>query len=217
MLTCIVADNSSRYKQRKTKRKISLCESQLNLYCKLINKLFKYKQIVSIPSKFQGQSPSHENLSENARTAIVLPSLTSSSLVSLGQLCDDGCNVSLDKAKSQVHKDSKLILEGHRNKADGLWDMPITSIQQNYQLLPSKGLYQRANKMVTHKHSIPDFMKHLNPIVQSNLSAKSNAKHHMPTSSIPPFLSSLNSLVDSNVFDNASCHKYDNKANVILR
>lgn len=89
-----------------------------------------------MPSKFQGQLPSHEDLSKNARTAIVLPSLTSSSLVSLGQLCNDGCNVSLDKAKLQVHKDSKLILQGHRNNADGLWDMPITSIQQNYQLQP---------------------------------------------------------------------------------
>lgn len=71
--------------------------------------------------------------------------------------------------------------------------------------------------MVIHKHSIPDFMKHLNPMMHSNLSAKSNAKHHMPTSPIPPFLSSLNSLVDSNVFDNALGHKYNNKANVILR
>ena len=43
-----IANNSSQCKQRKTKRKASLCESQLNLYCEMINKVLKCMQIMSM-------------------------------------------------------------------------------------------------------------------------------------------------------------------------
>ena len=67
---------------------------------------------VAISSNKQGELPISNRLSTKGKTAIVLPDLTSSSLASLGQLCDDGCKVNLDKHKLSVHKDEDLIIEG---------------------------------------------------------------------------------------------------------
>jgi len=75
---------------------------------------------VAISSNKQGELPLSNQLSTKGKTAIVLPDLTSSSLVSLGQLCDDGCEINLDKHKLSVYKDEDLIIEGARNKTDGL-------------------------------------------------------------------------------------------------
>ena len=44
-----------------------------------------------------GQFPFSDKLSASAKKAMILPELQSSSLVSLGQLCDDNCTVVLDK------------------------------------------------------------------------------------------------------------------------
>ena len=82
--------------------------------------------------------------------ATVLPHLTTSSLISLGKLCDEGCNISLNKETMQVKKDGNMVLQGYRNHNDGLWDIPIynhpnpkTSIQpDNYILPPSHNIYK---------------------------------------------------------------------------
>lgn len=64
-------------------------------------------------------------ISPTATKAYALPGLASASLLSLGQLCDDNCKVILDQHKLQLYKDDKIILQGHRNVIDGLWDIPI--------------------------------------------------------------------------------------------
>ena len=45
--------------------------------------------------------------------------------LSLGQLCDYECVAILDQYKIQVIKESKVVMQGHRNPDDGLWDIPI--------------------------------------------------------------------------------------------
>ena len=52
-----------------------------------------------IGSTVQGQKPLHNKLSTTAKKAIVLPTLKSSSLISLGQLYDDNFNTELDKKR----------------------------------------------------------------------------------------------------------------------
>ena len=73
-------------------------------------------------------------LSNKAQTATSLQQLQSSSLVSLGQICDDACTIILDKNKLIAIKDNNIqckynkngiILEGRRNVIDGLWDIPV--------------------------------------------------------------------------------------------
>ena len=49
------------------------------------------------------------------------------SLISLCKLCDDNCQVILDKKNRYAFKNEKLILQGNRSRSgDGLWDVPIT-------------------------------------------------------------------------------------------
>ena len=64
-------------------------------------------------------------LSSRAENVVILPSLKSASLISLGQLCDDDCKVLLDKRKLYAVKKNTLVLQGDRNKDDGLWDIKI--------------------------------------------------------------------------------------------
>ena len=73
----------------------------------------------------EGQLPLSDKLSNQAKRATALPALKSSSLVSLGQLCDDDCTVILDKNKLLALKNSEIVLRGSRNYLDGLWDIPI--------------------------------------------------------------------------------------------
>ena len=58
---------------------------------------------------------------------MVYPGLTNELLLSIGQLCDDGCVALFTKSFLYLFKNYKLLLKGHRNPKDGLWDVPFTS------------------------------------------------------------------------------------------
>ena len=68
----------------------------------------------------QGIVSLSNKLPTQAQTATTLPALTSSSLVSLGQLCDDNYTVVLNKIKLYAIKEDKVLLQGNRNFDDGL-------------------------------------------------------------------------------------------------
>ena len=51
----------------------------------------------TITSTSRGKLPLHDSLSLQATTTLILPNLQSLSLISLGQLCDDDCQVHLNK------------------------------------------------------------------------------------------------------------------------
>ena len=68
---------------------------------------------------------------------MILPQLKSALLLSIVQLCDNDCNVVLNKNKLYAFKQSELILEGNRNNLDGLWDISVqkqSMTQKNYAL-----------------------------------------------------------------------------------
>jgi len=84
----------------------------------------------------------HSKLTLTGTTAHVLPHLRNCSLLSLGQLADDGCitvledhEINIFKKKNKTlrgiphykhHlKQEHCILSGHRNYSDGLWDINI--------------------------------------------------------------------------------------------
>ena len=73
----------------------------------------------------EGTLPFSNLLTKQGKTATIVPGLQSSSLISIPQLCDDGCNVLLDNKKLYAVKNNKLILTGTRNKHDRLWDIPL--------------------------------------------------------------------------------------------
>ena len=75
----------------------------------------------------QGMLPLPNVLSDAAKTVQVLPNLSNSSLLSIGQLCDNNCWGLFNKKDLLFFKKKKLILCGKRNFMDGLWDVRITA------------------------------------------------------------------------------------------
>ena len=73
-----------------------------------------------------GNIPLSGNLSLHAKKSHIFYGLNSASLISLVQLCDNECITILDKNEINVVKYSKLVLKGHRKKADGLCCTPIS-------------------------------------------------------------------------------------------
>ena len=73
----------------------------------------------------QGKLPLSPKLSSYACNTMVFSDLKSASLISINQLCDDNCNVLLNKKKLIVVKDDAIILQGVQNFTDGLWDIPV--------------------------------------------------------------------------------------------
>jgi len=58
-------------------------------------------------------------------SCLVFPHLSNESLLSIGQLCDQGCIAIFNKWKMYVFKDNALILTGSRSPQDGLWKIPF--------------------------------------------------------------------------------------------
>ena len=72
--------------------------------------------------KFQvkGILPLSAVLSDEAKTASIVPGLNNASLLSVPQLCDDGCDVLFQKEKMYAVKDKQVVLSGTRNYRDRL-------------------------------------------------------------------------------------------------
>ena len=66
-----------------------------------------------------------EELSAQAQTTMILPHLKSVLLISIGQLCDENCDVLLSKSHLIVIGNNMIILEETRNPYDKLWDTPV--------------------------------------------------------------------------------------------
>ena len=79
----------------------------------------------TIQSTKEGNIPLHSSLSPTATKAHIFDNLTNSSLLSIGQLCDDGCTAALDKRFLRIFKNDICIIAGRRNRRDGLWDVSI--------------------------------------------------------------------------------------------
>ena len=98
-----------------------------------------------ITANERGQIPLSNILSNQAKTAHILPKLASASLISLGKLCDDDCTIMLHKKVMVAIKNNKIILKGIRNPVDRLWDIPIYKdgiMEKNYPMPPiHPGLY----------------------------------------------------------------------------
>jgi hypothetical protein len=96
-----------------------------------------------------GLLPLHHSLSKTAKkTAHVLDGMTNSSLISIGQLCDDDCVAILDKRRLQVFKNSKCILMGPRNTTDALWDIVLPLLTASATSVKATPVEARANQQI---------------------------------------------------------------------
>ena len=67
-------------------------------------------------------------LPKQATVSHTFPNLHSASLLSIGQVCDADCSALFTKHQLKVFDNKKkLVLTGHRNQTDGLWDVPVSS------------------------------------------------------------------------------------------
>ena len=73
-------------------------------------------------------------LSEIATRAHIYNDLHSLSLLSVGRLCNDDCLVLFDKQHMKVFQNNKEILRGDRNHQDGLWDVNLSTLQQQHKM-----------------------------------------------------------------------------------
>ena len=83
----------------------------------------------TIASTHQSQIP-QKQLSSKAKHAEIFPKLHSS-LISIGQLCDDECIVTFYKHKVVVSKNKDIIVEVYRDPTNGLWRFPLHNPAQN--------------------------------------------------------------------------------------
>ena len=96
----------------------------------LLNLMHSLGPTVYLPNNTSIKSNEHgflplTTLSKRAQKAHILPGLKNSSLISLGQLCDDNCVIKLTKSHLFVFKNNQLVLTGIPNNSDGLWDLPL--------------------------------------------------------------------------------------------
>ena len=85
-----------------------------------------------------GILPLGDFLSKIAKQGNVLKGLANSSLLSIGQLCDDNCVAVFNKHNLRIYKQGQLLLTGLRNWTDGLWDVIIPHIKQHANMIVRK-------------------------------------------------------------------------------
>jgi hypothetical protein len=60
-----------------------------------------------------------------ARHIHIVPALASSSLISMGQLCDAGCTIAFTATEVTVAVNDAIVLTGHRTPDTRLWHFPL--------------------------------------------------------------------------------------------
>ena len=86
------------------------------------------KSIIQADRK--GEIHLHKDLTTTGQTAYSFPNLKNESLISVGQLCDDGCEVIFNKNMVQIKKNNTTILTGSRSAKDKLYDIKLSSNEQ---------------------------------------------------------------------------------------
>jgi hypothetical protein len=85
--------------------------------------------------------------------AHILPGLAHNSLISVGQLCDSGCDFIFTQDKVEVNKDVKLAMSGIRDQQSRLWRVDLETAP--------KSIYKNA---CNHAHEISNLKELINYI-----------------------------------------------------
>ena len=109
----------------------------------------------------QGTLPLPHNVTGPASTGYILPGLKNASLLSLGQFMDSGCWALVNKYVLNIYKDKNLIIQGHRNLRDGLWDARLSSPAQSRSPNKSVNTTQHVNALIAQdktKSQLADYL-----------------------------------------------------------
>jgi hypothetical protein len=80
-----------------------------------------------------------------ARQAHLFPTLSSGALLSIGQLCDPGCQTFFNASTVNIIKNHKLILQGQRNLTNGMWVIQLPAHDGDAPPVPARS----PNKPIT--------------------------------------------------------------------
>ena len=98
-----------------------------------------------------------QHVSSRGSSSYILPGLTNANLVSVGQLCDDDCQVLFTKQQAIVSKNNKLVTIGTRNHQDGLWDIHFNEFSTTS---PSSN-HASANAVITLNQTKVELLQYL--------------------------------------------------------
>ena len=99
------------------------------------------------------------SVSQQASKALVYPGLQNESLLSIGQFCDDNCNALFTKTNVYIIKNDEIIIVGHRNQTDGLWDIQLP--MKNNQSSSTTSTLPKVNYIITKDKSKSDLAQYL--------------------------------------------------------
>jgi hypothetical protein len=74
------------------------------------------------------------DLPHQARQAHILQGLVHTSLISVGQLCDNGCSVTFTQDQFTVSKNGKCVMYGSRDPKSRLWRVNLKQIFETNQV-----------------------------------------------------------------------------------
>ena len=98
--------------------------------------------------------------SNKAKRAHIFPTLTTANLLSIGQLCDDGCIANFTKNEVKILKNNHTILQGKRNTSNGMWYVPIPRTSTHSSQVINAALHNKAN-IITKLHPTSDLIRFL--------------------------------------------------------
>ena len=67
-------------------------------------------------------------LPEESHKEHIIPGLMNSSLISIGQLCDEDCITTFNKRTVTIAKDNQIIMTGMQDHRTKLWNRPLRSL-----------------------------------------------------------------------------------------
>jgi hypothetical protein len=73
-------------------------------------------------------------LSPQARQACILPGLVHNSLISVGQLCDYGCGITLTHDQVTVNKNKECVMRGSRDPKSRLWRVDLKQKYERHEV-----------------------------------------------------------------------------------
>ena len=100
----------------------------------------------TIQATYEGNLPLHPNLNIKA---LIFPKLTNESLLSIGQLCNQGCTALFNKNIMKIYKEKDIILQGERDWKDELWKINLKNNKINYIIRQD----QSKTELVQHLHA----------------------------------------------------------------
>jgi hypothetical protein len=109
------------------------------------NAIIKADQVGNLP---------HMNLPLAATETHTFKDLKSASLISIGQLCDVGCQAVFQKQDLKIYDAKKqLVITGTRNLQDGLWDIRLASHFPTHTANAALRLDQTKVELAQHLHA----------------------------------------------------------------